>query len=65
MAKSNTDFNALWNMFYHEMIKISNDRYKALLKNHEGNKERICRKLGIVTPQDVHRLSKSIAMKHS
>ena len=65
MAHSSPDFNKLWYMMLHEMHRISNSRYKALLMNHEAKKERICRKLGIVSAKDVIRLTKTIEQKTS
>jgi hypothetical protein len=35
-------------------------RFKALLLSHEHNKERLCRKLGVVCVQDVVRVGKTL-----
>lgn len=60
MKKTNINWNQLYSSFYHEMVRINQDRYLNLLKNHEFSKEKVCRKLGIVTMQDVIRLSRHI-----
>ncbi len=50
------DFNALWNMLVDVATRCGNDRVKATLVNHQGRKEYICRKLGVVSFNDVTRI---------
>jgi hypothetical protein len=62
--KSDVDFNKLWRMTLTQVERIQNPRYKALLMNHEHNKEKVCRKLGIVSPPDVIRFISMIENSH-
>lgn len=60
LSQSKPDFNKLWGLFLNEMKRISNDNYKIILLNNENNKERICRKLGVVSEQDILRIVKNL-----
>jgi len=62
--RNEIDFNKLWKMALSQMERIQNPRYKSLFLNHEQNKERLCRKLGIVSAQDVVRLTSAIEDGH-
>lgn len=58
--KINSDFNALWKSLLREAEIKKNDRFKQLMLSHENNKERLCRKLGVICIQDVARLAKKL-----
>lgn len=52
----NANFVALWERLMAVAVKTKDDRLKATLMNHEGRKEHICRKLGVVTEADIKRV---------
>jgi len=52
------DFQALWRMLVGVAEDAKNDRVKAILTNHSGKQEYICRKLGVICAADVARLAK-------
>lgn len=58
--KIKSDFNALWKSLMVEADLKKNLRFKALLLSHEHQKERLCRKLGVVCVQDVVRVGKTL-----
>ena len=52
------DFNKLWQMLFVAAQKPGHERRLSMLKNYETSKERICRKLGVINIDDVHRVIK-------
>ena len=64
MGKTNKqerpDFNQLYRLLLSEMTRIDN-RYKSVLLNNENSKEKICRKLGVVSVSDVVRFTKTVS----
>lgn len=59
MAKS-PDFRSLWDKLVASAAASGDSRMTAALLNHEGRKEVICRKLGVVGDADVARVAKSM-----
>jgi hypothetical protein len=56
---SNVNFGALWTRLMTMATKAEDDRMKSTLMNHENQKERICRRLGVVSEADVRRIEAS------
>lgn len=50
------NFGALWIRLMSIASKVGDDRMKAALMNHENKKERICRRLGVISEADVQRM---------
>ncbi len=60
------DFKGLWTQLVVAADEAEDPRLKAVLMNHEDGRERICRRLGVVTDADVRRIvSESLARKAS
>ena len=58
-----TDFSLLYRHLLAEAKSSGNVRLKNTLDNNESRKEYICRKLGVVTPADVVRISANLKTK--
>jgi hypothetical protein len=53
-AKPN--FKALWGMMVGLADELEDSRLRAVLMNHEDHREKICRRLGVVSAGDVDRI---------
>jgi hypothetical protein len=56
----NTDFKKLYDRFKIFAESTRNTRLLNALKNYERNPEYICRKMGVISEQDINRISKII-----
>ncbi len=54
------NFQALWGSLVRAAETHKNDRFKAILTNHQSKQEYICRKLGVVSLVDVERVSRKL-----
>ena len=53
---ANENFGALWTRLVYAATSAGDERFKATLMNHEGRKEGICRRLGVICLADVDRI---------
>jgi len=52
---------------YNNLLQITNEkgtRLNSVVINHQDNKEKICRKFGVVSSKDLVRLEKSIQKRN-
>lgn len=50
------NFSALWTRMVHLAEEAGDSRLQAVLANHADRRERICRKLGVVSAGDIQRI---------
>jgi hypothetical protein len=61
-VKIEPDFERLWKI---ATTSIQDERFKSALTNHSESKEKICRKLGIVSEPDVFRIINQLRIRPS
>ncbi len=61
--KKNVNFSQLWERLRYEAENCGNERFKAVLMNHDKKREYICRKLGIISDTDITRMTDKIRAK--
>jgi hypothetical protein len=52
------EFSRLWGIALNMAISSGHERLRSTLVNHSNMKERVCRKLGIVSESDINRIIK-------
>jgi len=62
---ANENFGALWTRLVHSAASAGDDRLKAALLNHEGRKEHICRRLGVICLADVDRIEAMVKSRRA
>lgn len=66
VVQARSDFRKLWTRLRSVYSLAGKHRMVAVLDNHQGRKETICRKLGVISDMDINRISTELkARGHS